>query len=148
MACSDCYPGNTTVITSGDGIQVYGSGVPGDPFVISRYDAPEGDWQQSVWVDTTPGLDVSQFARPTTIETRLTAFAALTLPTWSPAFAGSLTFIIQQGGAGSYEVGWAAAGVLSASTINLSNAVGAKDLVRVLWTGAYWIATDIVLNVT
>lgn len=148
MAVSECYPGNSTVITAGEGIVVSGTGIPGSPFVISRYDAPEGDWQQAVWVDANPNLQLDAFARPTVISTRLTANAGLTLPTWSPAFAGSLTFVIQQGGSGSYEVGWAAAGVRSAAAINLTNTVGATDIVRILWTGTFWVATDIVLNVT
>lgn len=144
MACSDCYPGNTTVIRGGDGIQVSGNGTPDSPFVVTRFDNPEGDWQQVYWRDSTPDLVLDDVLRPSVIETRLTGAGELILPTWSPSYGGTLTLVLNQDSTGSRTLDFVGAGVLDNPNIVLSTAANAKDVVTLLWTGTDWIAIAVV----
>lgn len=148
MACSDCYPGNSTVLYGETPIYVTGAGTVGDPFVVHYGGSEFGDRAVSFELTPAPNLDLSQFTYPVTIRATLAATAGLTLPNWDSGYSGTLTLVLTQGGSGSYEVGFAAAGVKSAAAINLTNTVGAIDVVRLLWTGSDWIATDVVLNVS
>ena len=148
MACSDCYPGNSTVLYGEAPVYVTGAGTVGDPFVVHYSGAEYGDRGVAFDYTPAPNLDLSQFPYPVLIRATLTATAGLTLPEWDMGYSGTITLVLTQGGTGSYEVGFAAAGVKSAAAINLSNTVGAKDVVRLLWTGVDWIATDVVLNVS
>lgn len=147
MACSDCYPGNTTVLQAGANVAVAGSGTVSDPFVISANEVESGDRTGAVNVEANPDLNLFNLTGPTTVRVTLNADANISLPNWGINTAGSIILVITQGTGGSREIAFAAAGVRSTAPIALSNAVGAIDVVRLIWTGLNWIATDVVLNV-
>lgn len=148
MADSTCYPGNSTVLRAGDGITVEGNGTPDSPFVVSRYDAPEGDWQQAYWIDSTPNLLLDSVRRPSIVETRLNGAGTLTLPVWGSTYGGILTLVLNQDSTGGRTLNWVGAGVLANPAIVLSTAPNATDVVRLLWTGFSWIAIDVVKAVS
>lgn len=147
MACSDCYPGNSTVMLPGANVSITGSGIVGDPFVISANEVENGDLSSVAYVEATPALNLYNILAPTTVHVTLNANASLNLPQWGGAASGSILLVITQGTGGSREIDFAGAGVKSTAAINLTNTVGAIDLVRLVWTGMQWVATDIVLNV-
>lgn len=139
MACSDCFPGNSTVIIGGSGVDINGTGTPSDPYEISVFSQPEGDWAYAETRTAAPDLDMSSFTLPVLVRATLTGAGEVNLPSWGAGRSGSLTLVLQQDGTGGRTLDFAGAGVLSQAPIALSTDPGAIDVVVLIWTGTEWI---------
>jgi len=139
MACSDCTPGNSTVIIGGDNVTVSGSGNVGDPFVINSDVNSDGDWSESVTPGSFSPIGLNTVPLPHTVRILLESDDTISLPAWPSDKSGSITLVITQGGGGGWNIDFAAAGVLSTSPLILSAFPGAIDVVTLFWSGEQWI---------
>lgn len=141
MACSDCFPGNTTVIKSGPGTAVTGSGTPSDPFIISVNTPAEGDWGTAERLDAAPDLNLTNLARPCVVESVLSGNGSVVFPLfWGSSNSGTIRLILEQDSTGNRDLDFSEA-IEPAGGIALSTAPGSVDVVDLTWTGERWVAT-------
>jgi hypothetical protein len=149
MACSDCFPGSSTVVKAGTGgVYISGSGTPSDPFVVSVGLTPDGDWGSAEEIDAAPDLNLASLTRPAVVEVVLSGSGEVFYPGgWGSNHSGTIRLILEQDGTGGRTLDFGAA-LMPSGAITLSTAGGAVDIVDLTWTGIRWTANLVASNLS
>lgn len=132
------------------GLTLTGDGTLAEPYVVSADftgEIPVPDWtpaESRLWGG---GVSLTDVTAPRTLRVTLVGnVTGLAMPTWDSSSSGSLNIVLTQDASGSRTVHWTGVVWEDANPPTLTTTPGGKDLIRLLWTGLFWVGDPVAMN--